>query len=413
LKIALLTQHFAPDFEGGTEAVVRAQARELVARGHEVLVVSGTDVPHSGADVWPEEVDGVRVFFLPRRPGEYMDLALDRPRVEALVERLVGESDVVHVHHWATLTGSLVRHFSPSRPVVVTLHDYFLTCPRYFRLPPKHIERCPERGAFDPCVPCVQDEVPTVLPEHIAEGFVLRERANQAELNAADAVIVPSRTHAAGLRRFLDIDESKLFCVPHGTNRALTRLDVPEWRGEGRLRVLFLGHRSEVKGVHDFAAALAELPPDKRERIEWILLGDEMAADFDLQLIQLAGDARISFVGNYTTDTVDERIAEVGAAHLGVFPSRAFESYGLVPDELWACGLPVWVSDRGAPKERIGAAGRVLPAADPRAWASALAEVLEDPDRLERERRSVPERARTCVEAVLELEEIYGSLLGG
>ncbi|MAB81210.1 MAG: hypothetical protein CMJ89_17835 [Planctomycetes bacterium] len=413
MKIALLTQHFAPDFEGGTEAVVRAQARELVARGHEVWVISGTDVSHSGADVWPEEVDGVRVFFLPRRPGEYMDLALDRPRVQALVERLVGESDVVHVHHWATLTGSLVRHFSPSRPVVVTLHDYFLTCPRYFRLPPKHIERCPERGAFDPCVSCVQDEVPTVLPEHIAKGFVLRERANQAELNAADAVIVPSRTHAAGLRRFLDIDESKLFCVPHGINRALTRLDVPEWRGEGRLRVLFLGHRSEVKGVHDFAAALAELPPDKRERIEWILLGDEMAADFDRQLIQLAGDARICFVGNYTTDTVDERIAEVGAAHLGVFPSRAFESYGLVPDELWACGLPVWVSDRGAPKERIGAAGRVLPAADPRAWASALAEVLEDPDRLERERRSVPERARTCVEAVLELEEIYGSLLGG
>ncbi len=411
MKIALLTQHFAPDFEGGTEAVVRAQARELMARGHEVFVISGTDVPHSGEDVWEEQADGVPVSFLPRLPDEYMDLALDRPRVQGLIARLVGDSDLVHVHHWATLTGSLVRQFAGSRPVAVTLHDYFVACPRYFRLPPAFIEQCPERGVFDTCVTCVKDAVPRVLPEHIHKGFVLRDQANQAELDAADAVIVPSHSHGRGIRGYLDIADENLFCVPHGIDQALARLDVPRWNGEGRLRLLILGHRSGVKGVHDVAAAVGQLTPEDRARVEVLLLGDEVEDGFDASLLELAGEgAHLHFRGNYTTASIAERVGESEVPHVGLFPSRAYESYGLVPDEMGAMGLPVWISDRGAPKERVGAAGAILPAADPTAWARALAQVLADPSILEAQRQAVPENPRTARDAVLELEEIYESL---
>jgi len=411
LKIALLTQHFAPDFEGGTEAVVRAQARELQARGHEVLVISGTDVPHSGEDVWREESDGVSVCFLPRRPEEYMDLLLERPRMQALIRELVGDSDLVHVHHWATLSGSLVREFAPGRPVCVTLHDYFLTCPRSFRVPPSHVERCPERGSFDTCVDCVKHEVPTVLPEHIHRGFILRELASQGELGAAHAVCVPSRAHGEGMRRFLDIAEDTLHVLPHGIDRPLPRLDVPAWTGEGKLRLIVLGHRSEVKGMHDVAAALGRLPSESRARIELHLLGDEVEEGFDARLRELAGQDLLHFHGNYSTQELAQRVGELGMPpHLGLFPSRAYESYGLVPDEMGALGLPVWVADRGAPRERIGAAGRVLPAADPGAWAGALEEVLADPSLLERERRAVPSEPRTARQAVVELEAIYEGL---
>ena len=55
MKLVLLTQHHAPHFEGGTESVVRAQARELALMGHDVRVVSGTDRAHEGTDTMEEE----------------------------------------------------------------------------------------------------------------------------------------------------------------------------------------------------------------------------------------------------------------------------------------------------------------------------------------------------------------------
>jgi glycosyltransferase involved in cell wall biosynthesis len=76
-----------------------------------------------------------------------------------------------------------------------------------------------------------------------------------------------------------------------------------------------------------------------------------------------------------------------------------------------ALGLPVWVSDRGAPKERVGRAGRVLAAEDASAWTRALSEILADPAALERERLALPAHVRTAADAVRELEELYLSLI--
>jgi len=120
----------------------------------------------------------------------------------------------------------------------------------------------------------------------------------------------------------------------------------------------------------------------------------------------------LRFLGNYTLADLPARFAALGDVHLGAFPSRAWESYGLVPDELMALGVPVWVSDRGAPKERVGRAGRVLAAEDAAAWTSALSEVLADPAALERERLALPVRVRTAADAVRELEELYRGLIG-
>ena len=58
MRIALVTHHYAPHFEGGTELVARAQARALAGRGHDVRIVAGTDRPHAGMNVLRSEVDG-------------------------------------------------------------------------------------------------------------------------------------------------------------------------------------------------------------------------------------------------------------------------------------------------------------------------------------------------------------------
>ena len=176
--------------------------------------------------------------------------------------------------------------------------------------------------------------------------------------------------------------------------------------------MLFLGHRSEVKGrPGPWCAPPRDSRPSDRERLELLLLGDEVAPGFDRELQEEARGVRLVFAGDYAPAELTTRLREAGGAHLGAFPSRGYESYGLVPDELQALGLPVWVTDRGAPKERIGAAGRVLPAADPEAWGRALSEVLAAPDSLEAERRAIPPKGRTARDAALDLEGLYTELL--
>ncbi len=411
MRVVLVSQHHAPHFEGGTESVVRAQARELARRGHAVRVISGTDRAHEGQDVLEASADGIPVAFLPRFPAEHYDLELDRPRLARLVRSLARGAELAHVHHWSTLSGALVRELACELPVVVTLHDLFVTCPRFFRLPVAPVERCPERGDFDPCARCVARDATDWTHERLLAGLERRARGYGSELGAAAAIVVPSAAQAATLARFVDLDPARLHVVAHGLSRPVRRARLEPWDGAGRLRVLFLGHRSDVKGVRDLARALAALGTSERARVELVLLGDEVVPGHDDELAREARDVALSFAGDYRLEDLTERVEAAGGAHLGAFPSRAWESYGLVPDELLALGLPVWVGDRGAPQERVGAAGRVLPAERPAAWTRAFQELFDRPELLAAERRAVPERGRSAADAARELEDHYTRLL--
>ena len=410
MDIVLIAPHFAPHFEGGTESVVRAQGRELARLGHRVRVVAGTDRPYVGADVERVQVGGLEVAFVPRKPDEPYDLELERPRVRAIVSELVRGAELVHVHHWSTLHARLVRDArAAGAAVVTTLHDLFVTCPRFFRLPPDPAIRCPPRGELDPCARCVAPEAGMSHAALLA-GFARRNAWVAGELEAASAVVVPSRAQAQRLAEHVELAPDRLHVVAHGLSDPLPRVVTSGWDRRGRLRILFLGHRSDVKGVRELVRGAAALAPAERARVELVLRGDEVVVGFDAELRREARDVPLVLAGNYAHVELAARVAALAPLHLGAFPSRAWESYGLVPDELAALGLPVWVGDRGAPRERVGAAGRVLPAEDAAAWTRALSGVLGDPSALERERLALPEQARTATEAARELDRLYSRI---
>lgn len=390
MKLALLTQHFAPHFEGGTEALVRAQARVLADEGHDVLVVAGTDRPHAGADVEVASVDGLAVRFVPRLPAEPYDLVLERPRVAALVRDLVADRDLVHVHHHSTLHGALVRDAAADgRPVVWTLHDLFATCPRFFRVPPLAQVRCGGRDELEPCVGCIEPDAGGAPPEALAAGLRARAIGFRAEVAAASLVCFPSAAHRDRVRGLVELDAKRARIVPNGLVRDLGRVVTRGWDPAEPLRVLYLGHLAAVKGLDDVVVALAALAPGERERVELHCLGSEVDEGLAGRLDVAARSLAIHRHGGFTPDELEARAAAL-APHLAVLPSRAYESYGLTLDECHALGLPTWVGDRGALAERVGSAGRVLPARDPAAWTAAFREVLAEPRVLERERLAVP-----------------------
>jgi len=396
VKLLVVSPHFRPRFEGGTEVVARAQALALAEQGHDVRVVAGCDTPHRGDDVERETVDGLPVAFLPRLPDEPYDLLLERPRLRMLVEQQAAGVDAVHLHGWATLAGDLVQALASRARVVVSLHDLFVTCPRFFRLPVGGVTACPPRGEYEPCVRCVAPDAPGVPAEVLASGLAARARRFQTELDAAHAVVLPSDAQRTRLESLVTLAPDRTHVLPHGLvheppDAEVLRGAAVAWDGRGPLRVLFLGNLTAVKGVLDLAEAAGRVAAGGCA-LELVLAGAAVEEGVVEALRTAAGSARLHLLGRYDPSTLPARLASLGGCHLAALPSRAHESYGLVVDEALALGLPTWVSDRGAPQERVGAAGRVLPAADAAALAVALESAYDDPAALARERSAAGAR---------------------
>lgn len=401
MRIAFVSQLDPSEFQGGTELVVRAQMRELGRRGHRVWLVAGTQRPASGAEQVEGELDGARVVRVPRLPHEVYDLEILRPRIAHLVADAVRGADIVHLHHWFTLTSTLVRALRPGAPVIVSLHDAFATCPRFFRRAPDPALDCPPPNEFAACARCVAPDAGGRGAAELERMLASRAKAFAAELATASRVLAPSRRHADLLAPYLGLARERIAVIEHGLCRELARPPRATWRGVGPLRVLHFGNLGLAKGTLDLVRALARLPAGS---VELELLGPALEPDLAATIERERGPLAITRTGAF-----GERELEAAAsrAHLAAFPSRLPESYGLVVDESLALGLPTWVSDRGALGERLAGAGRVLPAEDVAAWTDAFAALLSSPDMLADAEHALPREPRRASDAAAELEALY------
>ncbi|HJO26101.1 MAG TPA: glycosyltransferase [Planctomycetota bacterium] len=431
MRLTLVAAHFPPHFLGGTEQVVLAQARELSRRGVEVRVVAGTDRPAvPGEDCWRENVAGIPVTFLPRLPAEVGPGEGGRERLRPLLARELAGSDIVHVHGTSTLTQTLVRDAARDgtrpRPVIYSIHDHFPACPRSFRWRGDG-EACPELPAEGECASCLAPELGLASGldgpadergtgrngalDKLAAALGRRRRAAQEEVDAAALVTVPSFAHRLSLGRHLNLRRAELMVIPPGLCLALPNLHPrPSLfrAGSGEpLRVLHFGNLCAAKGTLDLARALGMLPAGSARLV---LAGHGLDLDLGRRLVAGAPGLPVDIYGAYDGAAL-ERIA--ADCHLAAFPSRLEESFGLVVDEALALGMVTWVSDRGAPQDRIGAAGRVLPAEDPAAWGAAFAGLLaESPGaELATERAAVPKETFDAADAAEEWLSVYRSLL--
>jgi len=380
LKIVHVVHQYPPEFRGGTETCVQVLSAAQAARGDAAFIVAGSDARHPDGELRLEAVNHVPVCRVLRRPGENYSMDHRSPRVaQQVVELIVNERpDVVHLHHTLNLSGDLAARVSAAGlPVVITLHDFTTVCARFFLSRPDG-ESCAEHFPLPSarCDACV-------LPDFPAGGEALRiEREARARTAAAEAAawgaaIVPS---SSVRQRWLDsglVDAARLVLLPHAPARLKGTPCEPRVRADGRLVLASWGHLAPAKGLLDLLAAL-RLAADPR--LALVVLGEPIDADFAEQLIDAAEGLDVSFGGRYEPADLAQLAPRVD---LAVFPSRAEETFGLVLAEARALGLPVICSDRGALPEGVGAAGTVVPAANPQALAAALLAAADDPRQLE------------------------------
>jgi glycosyltransferase involved in cell wall biosynthesis len=401
MRIALLVQNFPPEFRGGTEQVVQALARSLRERGHELLVICGSEELVEGGAQRVEELEGLRVIRLLRDPKEHYGLDLTHSITAPRITDILFDEDieVLHVHHWWTIGHDVVRRARAlGRRVGVTLHDLWLACPRFFRKPIPGV-RCPLGREREPCVACLVPEVPGATVDLVREQLAFRDRELIAELAAADFVTVPSQASKAAIEQHVAWD-GDIQVVPHGLLQAVQE-KAPPRRSDEPIRVGSFGNLVPEKGIDLLVEAVAVFG----EGVELRLAGHVPEPEYRELLERRARELGVSLVwcGPYGPEDPHPALQ----MDIAVFPSLCQESYGLVVDEALARGVPVIVSGRGALPERAVHGGVVVKSGGSGPLRVALSKLVRSARELEQLKAAIPASFATIDDAAQRYTELY------
>ena len=335
IDIVILNDHAS--LTGGSAAVALASAKGLAARSHHVTLLTcvGPVAPELRSapnlevicleqQEIAKETNRMRAFTMglrnPRAVAAVRSLLRDKPRGRT----------IVHVHSWT-------KAFSPFAlsavcemgfPLVVTLHDFFITCPSggFFVHPASELcQRVPLSMA---CLRCNCDRR--------NYGHKLWRSVRTAIQNRI--LKIPNRVaHFVGVSEFslkvlrpylpasvpVTMVRNPLECVDSGPAAVANNLNF-----------MFVGRFEEEKGVRLFAEAV------RATGLPAVFVGDGSLGP-ELKRLGPAAD----FTGWLASDAIRARLA---GARVLVFPPLWYETLGLVVVEAAAAGVPAIVADRCA-----------------------------------------------------------------
>jgi glycosyltransferase involved in cell wall biosynthesis len=350
----------APKIVGGAEIFARRLAESLVEAGDTVEVVRA----ETERDQPVEECNGVTVYSAPVQniyppfskprsaPVRGIWHAIEDWQSSAtLVSKRIQafKPDCMHSNNLSGLTAAIWKSaLDQDVPVVHTLHDYYLTCPRCSRFMAGHA--C-ERT-------CLSCEILTIN----------RKRATR-QLHAVVGVS----------QRVLDIHTNLgLFSdTPLRTviRNASTATLKPQMRVRSGTEVIFgfIGRLTVEKGIDNLVRAFATIPKDK---VRLVIAGSASESE-QQRLKELAPDARIEFLGFVSPE---EFYAQIDVA---VAPSIWEDPGPLVVADASAAGRPILGTHFGGMPEAIqpGVNGW-LTAADPESMTRSILAIVENPQEI-------------------------------
>lgn len=135
MKILQVIHDFLPRHQAGSELYCYHISKELQRLGHQVhLFYSEIDHDQSSYTLRTGNYDGLPFWeIINNHDYKTFEETYRNPAVEKLFQSLLDEfkPDAVHFHHLLSLSYGCVRLCKERHiPVIFTLHDYWLTCPR-------------------------------------------------------------------------------------------------------------------------------------------------------------------------------------------------------------------------------------------------------------------------------------------
>jgi glycosyltransferase involved in cell wall biosynthesis len=375
MKPLFICSLYHPNQIGGAEKVVRIIAEGMLQHGHQPVVVTTQDGPGNRVD----QVDGVKVHYIglkniywphsrKERPGIAKALWHGIDRYNALMARAVArvldseQPDIVNTHNLTGFSCAVWNAVKSRRlPLIHTLHDYSLMCPKTSMF--KDGENC--RGQ---CTACALYKSPSkrmsqtvghvvgvsrfTLERHLAAGYFQAARRAQVIYNG-----LPGRPFAG-----------------------------PRHEGPGRpLQLGYVGHLIPQKGIRELVRQMGDWQSGQCE----LLVAGKGAAAYE-DMLRAEAPRNVRFLGFVDPDEVYRAI------DLLVVPSLSHEALATTVLEAYMHGVPVIVSRRGGLPELVeeGRTGLTYEPLEPGALREAVSVFLRDRPILQDMRRLALEKAK-------------------
>lgn len=351
-----------PPLGGGAGMVSKFLARELVARGHHVDVVTTW---FEGLE--PRTVEG--------------NLTIHRLRSR---RKKMGQSNPVEMISYVLTALPWILLRLPKRPDVIM--SYHSIPSGLVGFPLSILWRVPHIVQFH------GGDVPGWLPGVLSTYHRCTLWLNRWVVYQAAAAVAVSD----GLRDLAQpsFPKRRLGTLANGVDLDVFRPPAAGRGGRtGPTRLFFVGRVTVQKGVDVLLKALADAAV---RALDWHLdlAGDgPQLEEYKAQAADLGITERITFHGWLTREQVRPLF---DTADVLVLPSR-YEGMPIVVLEAMGCGLPVIATDIPGTRELIqeGETGHLVPVEDAAALAKALARLLSDPGA----RLAIGARARAEAEA--------------
>ncbi len=426
MHVVHVVNGYLPEESGGTQVHVKDLCRAQSRRGLETHVFTRAGDPGREdfsivRDVW----EGVPVT---RLTNNFLDCdrfskLYTHPIIDDRFREFLAElrPDLVHIHHLTCLSTSMIEVARElAIPVVMTLHDYWLVCPRGQRIHPDDMSICKTLDR-QRCLPCLRKLWPHLLPAPSPppapdtplpgdpsalalgawESHVLRMLA------LCDATITPSAFHRERLVE-AGLPRERSHVVVNGLPTADL---LAEPRGRLPIRhVGFIGTVIPSKGVHVLIEAFGLL--DRKDLILDIHGEASPYHEKHDYLKELEAAVRpgltVRFHGRYETSDLPRILAGLD---LLVVTSLWWESFCLTAREGALAGLPVIAFEVGGLEEAVSQ-GLVVgcPVGDARELAGVIRRLCDD-EELRDEMSRKAHLVHDIAQCAAEIEEVYQGVL--
>jgi len=462
MKRVLLTVHkFFPEHRAGTEVLTLNIAKELKARGYEVLVVTANppDVDARrkethNTETTGYEFDGVKVHVIEealRLKGYRFSFEYEHPHVAAHFKDLLNDfkPDLVQIVHAQNHSASIIDVAREMNiPVVFYSTDFWFVCPIVqLKRPDGKVCRGPGPGALK-CLDCYTPKLFPPLsefkqalgmkyPATTKSATPLQDATVKAAYSAYIAAKLPEATRAtlsrpAKLRQaankmqaimvptklmhdvFVEngIDEKLIHHVPFGIRlEALTAHTKKS--SSPHVRIAFIGTLFEHKGVDLLIKAFLALPTDAKCDLS-IYGSTEQFPEYGKKLRDMASDGspnaeRITFKGTFPQEQFGEILSNIDVL---VIPSRWYENTPLVMQSALATKTPLIATDLGGMAEIIAhnTTGLLFKLNSVESLKEQLLRVVSEEGLLQKFRANIKEE-RSVQVMVDDIERIYAPFL--
>jgi glycosyltransferase involved in cell wall biosynthesis len=410
MHVLMLAQFYRPTI-GGEERHVQDLSMELARRGHQVAVatLARPDRPSFEID------QGVRIHRIPSASQRLGRLFTEPDRRHAppfpdpgaalSLLRVIRQEqpDIIHAHNWLVYSFYPLKRWAKA-PLVVTLHDYSLSCTM------KRLMRAGEVCSGPGPVKCLACSMRHYGPMKGLATGAAKASMRGLERSQVDLYLAVSQAVAGGSQlaeRGLPYQVVSNFLPEHLFSEAEPpgRADrLPGLPEPGYL--LFVGDVSREKGIHVLLQAYSALRSSQPAAPPLVIIGRQCLDTPDLDL------PGVIYLGSQPHQRVMEAFR---GCRLSLAPSIWPEPFGLVALEAMAAGKPVIASHTGGLAEVVvdRETGCLMPPGDADALHRAMEALLTNPALSARLGRAGQERAASYRASLVvrQVESCYESLV--